>query len=443
MNVEKPTPRLLETGVPTTGEPQSAAADASALDSDVCRIGIATRPADRDVCQQLLQELLGLNSVDAGIALRSFPGVIPVRLIREKAEMVAAALRDQGISAQVISAGPIPELSSAVLLHHARVRPEGLVVVGWSGQIESVVPWESVIVISLGMVPRAGGVRQVEHAGVPVPGRLFRTEQLQVSSGSELVVWIIAADPVRVWRIDHQQFNYESLGEEMSTSAANNMRHWLKYLVTHASKADVTPATRHYLEHGASSDAEFDSVESLRRVTEYYALVKLSSLRSRGERTAEPVGKGHRQAPHLTDRERRRLSRQFTELLAWCDEVDQLGFPRFGELGQRVRELRDCMSPLLVAEQPALPGAPPDAPSETVRERSSRPEPATLLAQVDDLIFRLSAEEPQFNCWRSAVSQLRTVLSELGTYWRPSERAADQPLTRPERPSGDAQSSGQ
>ncbi|REJ93198.1 MAG: hypothetical protein DWQ34_04805 [Planctomycetota bacterium] len=92
------------------------------------------------------------------------------------------------------------------------------------------------------------------------------------------------------------------------------------------------------------------------------------------------------------------------EVRTWAREVEQLGQPRFGELGARVELIRQT----LAERSPRAEEAP------TARDDDAQPaEPSACRLQLQELRQRLEANPAEFSSWSGAVSTLEKILDPI------------------------------
>lgn len=239
---------------------------------------VATLAAADDPAElaAVLVEKLRLHPTDAQIRVRMLPGLLPDRLGETAARDLAETITGLGVMAEALPEGEVPDFEFAEVVHHARCLPEGLQIIEFHGQPESLVPWSDFQLMSIGWVegletewriPRdqyvvVGSAPKLTQPVVPVRGK----------SGPEM--WLVRANPRRGFRIDHQQMNYEYLGARMVHSATANFRKFVDDIIHVAPQLYLTPATRAFLQTGPLNHYEFASSEDLRRYTVFHLLLR-------------------------------------------------------------------------------------------------------------------------------------------------------------------------
>lgn len=106
---------------------------------------------------------------------------------------------------------------------------------------------------------------------------------------------------------------------------------------------------------------------------------------------------------------------QLAMLLKWWNEVQQLGIPRFGEMGGRLSDLRKQLKVHFDDEEAG--GYMSDvlalAPHLSSRAEKLRGQHRQLLTMLDEFISKLRANEPSFGGWIETRQQLDEFLTAL------------------------------
>jgi hypothetical protein len=243
-------------------------------DTEKFRVVVFGHIEDTDDLKRILIESAGLQRDDAVSAVRTVPGILPLKVPEGAARAVADELGRHGIRAICLPETEIPRLDHAEIIHHAGCQQQGLEVVGIHGERTCVVPWCDVSLLSVGSVPQEDGRRysaeqQVVLHAAPNP------YQTVVEKGHRhvLVLWIVCERPWRVFRLVHNQMNYEYLGARQTTSATQNFCLFVADLAQMAKQAYLTPATRAFLNHGFRRQFEFHSADELQNSTAFHVVV--------------------------------------------------------------------------------------------------------------------------------------------------------------------------
>lgn len=230
------------------------------------RVAVFARPDDPADLRDLLQESLGLNRIDAGIAMHQVPGLLPQEFTREQAEQIAAAIGKLGLKAAAFATSDIPDFDHAELLHHVRCTEIGLEIAGRDGEFGRRIAWDDLRLVSIGRVPleetRFYGTNTILRASPVLQDPYAATGHLE-----GLECWLVATGPLQVWRFDSEHMNYESVDAELTASGTANFELLASEIVRHARSAHLTPAARTYLNHGPVIEYDFVSSDELRRYT--------------------------------------------------------------------------------------------------------------------------------------------------------------------------------
>jgi len=244
------------------------------------RVVIFAAPDDPYALRDVLVEVLGLHPTEAQIRAHDVPGVLPERLSRDEALRVVAAVEQLGVSAASLPDDEVPEFEHAEIVHHARCLDAGLEIVELHGEPECVIPWSDVELVSVGRVPLDSDHRYLpEQDPVMGSGRRTGHKTMNIAAVSGPEMWLIRRHPMRGFRINHKQMNYEYLGNRMTDSASKNFLLFVSDLLERAPDAYRTPATRAFCEHGLLGHYDFRSSEQLRLYTVFHLLL-LHRMRS-------------------------------------------------------------------------------------------------------------------------------------------------------------------
>jgi hypothetical protein len=113
--------------------------------------------------------------------------------------------------------------------------------------------------------------------------------------------------------------------------------------------------------------------------------------------------------------EHHELMKKLGALRNWWSELAEIGTPRFGELGNRVKELRAMLAAHFEIEETggylsaALAAAPQLAPRAAELEAQHR----QFLDRLDDLCVRLCRHESAFPGWQAARDEVETIIADL------------------------------
>jgi hypothetical protein len=243
------------------------------------QVVVFTPADDFHKLRDLLVESFGMTTIDAQIHVHSLPGLLPNLSTKHAAAQLAAAIRELGSDATIVASDEVPKLGKVPTVHHARCSDAGLELIDLRGEPASVIAWNNIDLISVGLV-----CQQSQHQiGAPPTAMV----QLATSRGSEqtvpaehdsLELLIVTKNPQRAYRVDHAQMNYEYLGRRMSSSATVNFRRFVQDLVNRAGSAKLAPATNAFLQHGFARHYHFRSSEELKRDATFRLLVQDSPV---------------------------------------------------------------------------------------------------------------------------------------------------------------------
>lgn len=238
------------------------------------RLVVFAAPDDPHALRDLLADRLKLHATDAQIHAHAVPGVLPDSLSREQATELAEAIQSLGVAAAAIPTDEVPVFDHAEVIHHVRCLENGLEIVELHGEPECVLEWAEIGLISVGYVPQessrhyeVGTTTFLHSAPTPPHG------SHDFPSTSALEAWLIRREPLRGYRIEHNQMNYEYLGTRKTTSATHNFRLFLNDLFSRTPHAYLTPAARAYKEHGLLRHYQFHSFDEHRRYTVFHLLL--------------------------------------------------------------------------------------------------------------------------------------------------------------------------
>ena len=113
------------------------------------------------------------------------------------------------------------------------------------------------------------------------------------------------------------------------------------------------------------------------------------------------------------------LNREIADWRGWWEELKELGQPHFGEMGGRLAQFRAHLITHINHEESLLGEAPAEVAKALPRLQEAH---AGLLSELDRLIERLRACEPDFNCWGAARSEFEQFLDHLQAHEADEER---------------------
>jgi hypothetical protein len=256
----------------TPNTPGPAPSDES--ETEHFRVVVFGHVDDPTELKQILTECAGVHPDDAMTAASLVPGILPMRFSRDVAQAVTDQVGRRGIRAIWLPEAEIPRLDHAEMIHYARCQPHGLELLDIHGRLKRLVRWPDSSLLSVGCVPLEDGRRfsaepQVVVHAAPNPHRAGT----ETGRRDGLILWTACERPEKVYRLIHNQMNYEYLGPRKSASATRNFGLFMEDLVRQAPQAFLTPATRALLQHGLRRHFEFQSADELRNYTAFHILV--------------------------------------------------------------------------------------------------------------------------------------------------------------------------
>lgn len=114
------------------------------------------------------------------------------------------------------------------------------------------------------------------------------------------------------------------------------------------------------------------------------------------------------------------LRRRIAEMRQWWAELDELGLPKFGEMGTRLEELRDLLAEHFADEERDgyLAAALAAAPRFSRKAEELREQHGQFLEDLNNFINRLKASECGFTCWHEARDEFEAFIQRLGEHDR-------------------------
>lgn len=106
------------------------------------------------------------------------------------------------------------------------------------------------------------------------------------------------------------------------------------------------------------------------------------------------------------------LARHITETTQWLAAVSDLGIPRFGELGERLKQLRERLKRHFALEDRLSQQmqASDDCVELATSRRRSLGEHEHLLRRIDVLVERLGELDPPFESFQQAIEEVSLLV---------------------------------
>lgn len=230
------------------------------------RVAVFAHVESPQLLATLVCEMLGKPPLDAMFITRNTPGLLPQPFTLDEANRLVEHVKPLGIQAAVIAEADLPDMSGAITMHHARIAEDALEVCDLQGRCATRVTWDRIAVIAAGSVPSDSHMRFIDDgrpsvlsaAPMPSVGRLATPER------PHLELWLLCHGPSVVYRMKHDEFNYETLAADRAPSAAENFDRFVRRLVAMVPQARRTPGTYAYLQHMLAG-YEFKSSEAVRQ----------------------------------------------------------------------------------------------------------------------------------------------------------------------------------
>jgi hypothetical protein len=231
------------------------------------RLAVFSRIPDAHVLAELLCRVLGQRPLDALIAARHTPGVLPTLMTSEEAEQLVSLLHGVSVRAAAVSVACLPDVANAPSIHCAWCRDEGLQILDLYGDVAETILWSHIDVIVIGSIPGEPKPRFIEQGRPAVVSTATMPEvsRVDVTDANTLALWLLCRLPTRAYRMDHARFNYRSLETRKTEAATVNFGIFVRDLIQHAATVRLSPATHAFLSHGHRPQYEFHSGEELQQ----------------------------------------------------------------------------------------------------------------------------------------------------------------------------------
>ena len=228
------------------------------------RVAVFAVPDEPEALIPILELIPEITPIDARVRLRDLPGVLPERLPEEIADAIVRELQSASVNAAKIVEKDLPRMLHQPTVHYVRCVSAGLEILGSEGTVETVLDWGDLALVSIGLV-------RVKHDTALTAARSADTVH-GVVHGPEM--WLVREGPFQAWRIDHQEMNYEYLGDRIATSAPANFRVFADDIANHAAGSYFTPSARAYLDDHRTEDAGFKSCELHAKAVQLHVLLR-------------------------------------------------------------------------------------------------------------------------------------------------------------------------
>lgn len=240
-----------------------AAAAAAAQNETNFRLVVLRGPTDHTLLGEIFRDELHLNSIDALGRASRMPGVLKDHFTRERAQTLAAAIRDAGWEAVAVPVTELPDPQHPRVVHHARCTETGFVLIGLSGEVESEIPWDAIRLLCIGEAPLETSRHYRLNERYVTAGQYLHGGPLDLRIPPSLQLWIECRSPSALLQVVHSHMNYEYLGSRRTDSGTSNFRTFVDDLVRFAPHAVRTPSTEAYRSGEDSPRYRFNSAEDL------------------------------------------------------------------------------------------------------------------------------------------------------------------------------------
>ena len=117
-------------------------------------------------------------------------------------------------------------------------------------------------------------------------------------------------------------------------------------------------------------------------------------------------------------REHSALDDEIFKWRQWWEQLNEMGQPHFGEMGDRLAHFREHLSSHFEHEErqgcmSLMKHLPEKGADQAEALRKEHPQ---LLGELDHLISQLQQCEPAFTCWGSAREEFETFLDQLNSH---------------------------
>lgn len=229
----------------------ATAAEIDCGDTEDFRVAVFARMSDPHLLASMLCHILHIKLLDAAMIARHTPGVLSPLMNVDRADKLVAALRNIGITAAAVATAELPDLSQRKVVHHARLQDEGLEILDLHGQRVELLPWCQTGVIAIGSIPGESTCRYIEQGrpSVVSAAPLPEVGCVNTTDHNTLEMWLIARVSRVAYRLRHDRFNYECLGDAKTESATVNFELFAAGIMDRAVDARRTLSTHAYRAH--------------------------------------------------------------------------------------------------------------------------------------------------------------------------------------------------
>lgn len=241
--------------------------------ADLQRVMVLSLPDEPDDLTPVIMEHLNLNRIDARIQIRNLPGLLRHAMIPDAARSVCEAIHAAEGYAITVPAAEIPDLSRPIHLHHAACTKEELEVYDLQGTVTETIPPADLELLSIGEMPTESTHHAVDYEPLLHTSTGPKGSEIELPNMLGPEAFLIAENPFRAFLINHNEMNYEYLGDRKTTSASANFRLFVDDVIALHHDLYLTPAARAFTGHGLLQHYYFDNQEALRSHTLFHLII--------------------------------------------------------------------------------------------------------------------------------------------------------------------------
>lgn len=241
--------------------------------TDLQRVLVLSLPEDPSDLTPVLMEHLNLNRIDARIQVRNLPGLLRHALVPDAANSVCEAIHAVEGYAIAVREAEIPDLSHPIHMHHAARTEHGLAIYDLQGEVSETIPPADLELLSIGAMPTESTHHEVDYEPLFHTSTGPKGSEIELSNMLGAEAFLIAENPFRAYLINHNEMNYEYLGDRKSTSASANFRLFVDDIIASSPGLYLTPAARAFTGHGLLTHYQFDNQDALRSHTLFHLII--------------------------------------------------------------------------------------------------------------------------------------------------------------------------
>lgn len=240
------------------------------------RLVIFDAPEDPPAVRDLITGVTGLHRTDVMQWVARFPGVWPQPLAEGEVREILDGLYDLGVAAEAHRLDLLPVLYPPRNAHALACLPGGLQVRGHRGEPIHWIPWETIELLSAGLIEQEDEHRVIAppnwvqavstglNALLRRPSILARRERsMRIAREPVGEIILVRRDPRLALRIAEDSTSFAYLGDRKRPIASENFLLFLEDLRNHAPAAYLTEPTLAMLKGDQSEAAHFPNSQAL------------------------------------------------------------------------------------------------------------------------------------------------------------------------------------